>query len=223
MSTGRGPAECAWALSKIYAIFSKEAESNGVNIVVLERERGDEPNTLKSISMEVEGEKLNDFLDQWIGTIKWIGKSPYRTMHKRTNWFIGVFELKPTGDFNVNDKDIEYQSMRSSGAGGQHVNKVSSAIRAIHKPTGISAIGKERRSQLQNKKAAKERLLQKLQIERIKSLKEDISKTWNNHNLVERGKSVRTFSFVKGRKDDKDKSYKKKRSQLKKDMRNLLD
>ena len=223
MSTGRGPAECAWALSKIYAIFSKEAERDGINIEVLSRERGDEPNTLKSISMEVEGENLDVFLKCWLGTIKWVGKSPYRTMHKRTNWFIGVFELKPPSDFEVREKDIEYQSMRSSGAGGQHVNKVSSAIRAIHKPTGVSAIGKERRSQLQNKKMAKERLLSKLRFERIKTIKQNVTESWSNHDMVERGKPVRTFTFVKGRKDDKTKSYKKKRSQLKKNLRDLLD
>jgi len=223
MSTGRGPVECAWALSKIYSIFNKEAEEDGVKIHVHSRERGDEPNTLKSITMEVEGKKLDSFLEKWLGTIKWVGRSPYRTMHKRSNWFIGVFELKSSVNLNVNESDIEYQSMRSSGAGGQHVNKVSSAIRAVHKPTGVSAIGKERRSQLQNKKAAKERLLNKLNEERIKRIKGEVTQTWNNHDSVQRGKPVRTFTFTKGRKEDKRKSFKKKRNQLKKDMRDLLE
>ncbi len=223
MSTGRGPAECAWALSKIYAIFSKEAASNNIKINVLDRERGEQPNTLKSISMELIGVDLDSFLKLWIGSIKWVGRSPYRTMHKRSNWFIGVFELDQLSDFDVDEKDIEYQSMRSSGAGGQHVNKVSSAIRATHKPSGISAVGKERRSQLQNKKAAKERLLNKLSLERLKTVKSNLSDAWNNHTMIERGKPVRTFSFIKGRKDDKSKSYKKKRNQLKKDIRDLLE
>ncbi len=222
MSTGRGPAECAWALSKIYSIFSKEAESQSIKIDVLDRERGEEPNTLKSITMEVSGKELDFFLKLWLGTIKWVGRSPYRTMHKRSNWFIGVFEFAKSSDFKIDEKDIEYQSMRSSGAGGQHVNKVSSAIRATHKPTGISAMGKERRSQLQNKKAAKERLLNKLSLERLNAVKRKISDSWSNHTMVERGKPVRTFTFVKGRKDDQSKSFKKKRNQLKKDMRDLL-
>lgn len=223
MSTGRGPAECAWALSKIYAIFSKEAESQSIKIEVLAREKGDQPNTLKSVSMKIIGDNLNDFLKQWLGTIKWVGRSPYRTMHKRSNWFIGVFELDLTSDSKINEKDIEYQTMRSSGAGGQHVNKVSSAIRAIHKPTGVWAIGKERRSQLQNKKMAKERLLLKLNTQHLSTVKKEIKDSWNNHNLIERGKPVRTFTFVKGKKDDKNKSYKKTRAKLKKDIRDLLE
>lgn len=223
MTIGRGPVECAWALSKIYAIFNKEAEREGLMTNVLSRERGEESNTLKSVTVEMEGKGLDSFLKNWLGTIKWVGRSPYRTMHKRTNWFIGVFELQSYSNFQIDDKDIEYQTMRSSGAGGQHVNKVSSAIRAIHIPTGVSAIGKERRSQLQNKKNAKERLLEKLDAERIKSIKNEVSNTWNNHNMVERGKSIRTFTFIKGRKDDKVKSFKKKRNQLKRDMRNLLE
>ena len=96
-----------------------------------------------------------------------LDKVSFRKMHKRKNWFIGIFEMMQQKNTSISEKDIQYQAMRSSGAGGQHVNKVSSAIRATHVPTGIGTVAMDSRSQHQNKKLATERLLKKLEDETL--------------------------------------------------------
>ncbi|MGB0871384.1 MAG: peptide chain release factor H [Flavobacteriales bacterium] len=222
MTIGQGPAECSWALPKIFNIFKREAEDLSIKIAVINRIVGDETNTVKSLTIELSGNHLSTFCKRWLGSIKWQGKSPYRRNHKRKNWFIGVFEIDGTTTMKFKDEDVEYQAMRSSGAGGQHVNKVNSAIRAVHLPTGISAIGKERRSQLQNKKQAKERLLEKLKKNQFEQVKENAEINWLNHYKVERGKAVRTFVFEKNKREPK-KNYKSKRNQLKNDLRTKLE
>ena len=134
-----------------------------------------------------------NIIQPWLGTIQWIGQSPFRKNHKRKNWFIGFFELKKQKLIEFNEKEVRYQSMRSSGAGGQHVNKVSSAVRVIHVPTGIRAVSMDSRSQLQNKKTAFLRLKEKLaEINQGKNNEITIDK-WSNHLELERGNPVKIF------------------------------
>ncbi len=99
------------------------------------------------------------FAARRIGTIEWIGNSPFRAGHRRRNWFVGV-ALAPEPDAvpNLKDADIDYQAMRASGPGGQHVNKADSAVRATHQPTGLVATAQEQRSQHANRKLARLKL-----------------------------------------------------------------
>ena len=139
------------------------------------------------------GKNVRSIIQPWLGTIQWIGQSPFRKNHKRKNWFIGFFEIKKQKLIEFNEKKVRYQSMRSSGAGGQHVNKVSSAVRATHVPTGIQAVSMDSRSQLQNKKTALLRLKEKLaEINQGKSYETIIDK-WSNHLELERGNPVKVF------------------------------
>ena len=85
------------------------------------------------------------------GTVQWICQSLIRPHHKRKNWFICVSILKDEITID-NNQDIKYEVFRSSGKGGQNVNKVSTAIRAIHIPTGLSVVCMDQRNQPQNKK-----------------------------------------------------------------------
>jgi peptide chain release factor len=110
--------------------------------------------------------------------------------------------------------------MRSSGAGGQHVNKVSSAIRATHIPTGIAVVAMDSRSQHQNKKLATERLLKKLEEENLRQLKNHVGSQWENQLNIQRGNPVRIFTGSDFKKNKVRQDYKGIRQQLKIDLRN---
>jgi peptide chain release factor len=166
------------------------------------------------------GKDATEFTDSWVGTIQWIGKSTFRKFHKRSNWFIGIFEVDAIQSNTFSEKDIQYQAMRSSGAGGQHVNKVSSAIRATHVPTGISVVSMDSRSQHQNKKLATERLLLKLNEAQLNLLKQQFQSQWTNQLAVERGNPIRTFEGSDFKKLKVEKKFKAVRQQLKNELKN---
>ena len=189
ITSGRGPEECSWVVKQLLKIFLEEAKQKSIETHLLSEEEGIGETAL----ILLEAKNLDAFVDSWVGTILWIGQSPFRKFHKRKNWFVGIFEVEKTNALEILEKDIHYQTMRSSGAGGQHVNKVSSAVRAIHVPTGISAMASDSRSQHQNKKLATERLMQKFQNEAASLYKNDIQNQWNNQLQIERGNPVRVF------------------------------
>ena len=149
-TAGRGPAECTWVVAKVLKTFIKNSSNVGISYTILHQEKGVENGTVQSVSLQLKGQNLTLFLKDWLGTIQWIGKSTFRKYHKRKNWFIGCFELKELKTLEVFERDIEFQAIRSSGPGGQHVNKVSSAVRAKHIPTGVQVLVSESRSQHQN-------------------------------------------------------------------------
>jgi peptide chain release factor len=198
----------------------EEAEEQQLEITLLQREVGQENGTVETATISVKGKKAAIFDTSWTGTIQWIGQSQFRKMHKRKNWFIGVFEIEPQKNAVISENDIQYQAMRSSGAGGQHVNKVSSAIRATHLPTGIASVAMDSRSQHQNKKLATERLLKKLEDEMLQHLKDHVGKQWENQLNIQRGNPIRTFTGTDFKKNKITKSYKGARLKLKNDLRN---
>ncbi len=94
ITSGRGPLECQWVVAKILKVFLEEAKQNKIEYEILHREKGDENLTLKSISILLKGKEPDLFLKGWLGSICWQGKSTFRKLHKRSNWFVGVFELE---------------------------------------------------------------------------------------------------------------------------------
>jgi len=220
ITAGRGPAECTWVVAQVLKKVLEEAQVQELETILLQRESGQENGTIETASIAVKGKNAEQFVKSWIGTIQWIGQSQFRKMHKRKNWFIGIFEIEPQINVLVSESDIQYQAMRSSGAGGQHVNKVSSAIRATHIPTGIAVVSMESRSQHQNKKLATERLLIKLEDEKLVQLKSHVGKQWENQLNIERGNPVRVFTGSDFKKNKIEQSYKVTRQKLKNDLRN---
>ena len=219
ITAGRGPAECTWVVAQVLKKVLDEARDQNLETVLLQREAGEENGTIETASVAIKGKNANEFADSWIGTIQWIGQSQFRKMHKRKNWFIGIFEIESQKNVSVSENDIQYQAMRSSGAGGQHVNKVSSAIRATHIPTGIAVVAMDSRSQHQNKKLATERLLKKLEGETLQQLKNHVGKQWENQLNIQRGNPIRVFSGSDFKKNTIEKSYKGIRQKLKTDLR----
>lgn len=220
ITAGRGPAECTWVVAQVLKKILDEAQEQGLESILLQREIGQENGTVETATIAVKGQNAGTFTNSWIGTIQWIGQSQFRKMHKRKNWFIGIFEIEAQKNASISENDIQYQAMRSSGAGGQHVNKVSSAIRATHIPTGIAVVSMDSRSQHQNKKLATERLLKKLEDETLQQLKNHVGKQWENQLNIQRGNPARVFTGSDFKKNKFEKSYKGTRQKLKTDLRN---
>ncbi|WP_336963577.1 peptide chain release factor H [Chryseobacterium contaminans] len=220
ITSGRGPLECQWVVSKVLKAFLEETKDNNIDCEIIHRENGDVNMTVKSITVLLKGKNLNEFLKTWLGTICWEGKSTFRKLHKRSKWFIGIFELENLEAVNFNERDIRFQTARSQGSGGQNVNKVNTAVRATHIPTNESVFVQDTRSQLQNKNLSVIRLKEKVMGTYIQQLEHRMKETWNQHLQVERGNSVRTFSGTDFKSNYQDKSYKKQRNVLKQNLKN---
>jgi peptide chain release factor len=220
ITSGRGPLECQWVVAKVLKVFLEEAKYNNIDYEIIHRENGDENLTLKSVTILLQSKDLNEFLKNWLGSICWTGKSTFRKLHKRSNWFIGVFELEGLEKIDFNEKDIQFQTTRSQGSGGQNVNKVNTAVRATHLPTGQSVFVQDSRSQLENKKLSIIRLKEKVMEQNIIQLQKRMQETWNNHLQVQRGNPIRTFSGTDFKKNYQEKSFKKQRNVLKNELKN---
>jgi len=220
ITAGRGPAECTWVVAQVLKKVLEEAQQLQLEAFLLHRQPGSENGTVETATVSIKGKDVTAFVNSWVGTIQWIGQSQFRKMHKRKNWFIGIFEVEKQKSWTISENEIQYQAMRSSGAGGQHVNKVSSAIRATHLPTGIAVVAMDSRSQHQNKKLATERLLKKLESETLQQLKNHVGKQWENQLNIQRGNPTRTFAGTDFKKNKIEKSYKGTRRKLKTDLRN---
>ncbi len=197
LTSGRGPHECTWVVAQVFRELQIECNLAGIEILIYSKVDGILPNTIASLLIELKGESINPFVQSWIGTIQWIGQSPFRKMHKRRNWFIGVNKVSIPDPNKLLDKDILYQVMRSSGAGGQHVNKVNSCVRATHVPSGLNAMAMDTRSQHQNKQLAYERLKSKFNQESYSSFHKAMDDVWLNQMQIERGNSIRIYEGTK--------------------------
>ena len=221
-TAGRGPSECCWVVAKVLKAFIKAVVEHKITYDILHKENGIENATIQSVSVQLKGNNLSLFLKDWMGTIQWIGKSTFRKYHKRKNWFIGCFELEYNNELTIQKKDIEFQAIRSSGPGGQHVNKVSSAVRAKHNTTGIQVLVSESRSQHQNKKIAVQRLKTLIGNHNINQLQNTIKQEWENHLDLERGNPVKVFVGTDFKVKNNKKRFKTTRNQLKSDLRKQL-
>ena len=186
ISSGSGPAECELAVGKFLRALMEEFP----DIEVLEKTNGRVRGCFRSV--QISSETDLSFLE---GTVLWICKSPYRPHHGRKNWFVDVslchavsVECK-----KFDESDVRFETFRSGGKGGQHVNKVETGVRAVHVPTGISAICTEERSQHMNKQTALKRLREAVES-RIAAREASVkSKNRLEHTRIERGNPVRVY------------------------------
>lgn len=190
-SAGMGPDECTLAVAKAVKQFINEASKLSVKIEIVESVLGDKPNTFRSVLIAIDGSQSQQLIDRWLGTVQWVCQSPYRPYHKRKNWFIGVTCLE--NPCLINDSAIEFSTMKSSGAGGQHVNKTESAVRATHITSGISVKVQSERSQHANKRLAKLLLAHKLAEHEANQYKQQQNKRQQFHYSIVRGNSCLLF------------------------------
>lgn len=190
-SSARGPAECSLAVAKAVTQFLSEASKLSVTTEIVESVLGEKPNTFRSVLISVDGLQSEPLIQRWLGTIQWICQSPYRQTHKRKNWFIGVTCLE--NPLQIIDSNIEFTTTKSSGAGGQHVNKTESAVRATHIATGISVKVQTERSQHANKRLAKLLLAHKLAQYEANTHQQHKAERQQFHYSVPRGNSSLVF------------------------------
>ena len=192
VTSGNGPAECQQAVASVLDAMRNEAElialdfdTNGVRT----------KHGYKSAVVLVSGADAEAFADNWRGTIQWRSQSNLRPTHKRANWFIGVFDLPEPVQTpeRIQARDVVIETFRAGGPGGQHQNTTDSAVRATHRPTGLTAVAREERSQHRNKSLALERLEHLISAQAAAD--EAAQKASRNelHHALERGNPVRCF------------------------------
>ena len=223
ITAGHGPLECQWVVAKVLKVFLQEATQKGIDYTIVSREEGDANLTIKSVTVQLKGKELSAFLKSWLGTVCWVGKSTFRKFHQRSNWYIGVFVLDQLHRQPFSERDVQFQTTRSQGNGGQNVNKVNSAVRATHLPSGVSVFAQDSRSQLDNKKLALNRLREKLAEIELQLLAQQAQHHWNNHTQVQRGNPVRTLNGSDFKSTYVEKSYKKERAAAKKEVSQFAD
>jgi len=199
LSSAHGPTECCLAVSLGIKRLVKEADKENVTLTLLEQENGSYADTVKSALFKLQGNASLALAKKWNGTLQWICQSPYRTKHKRKNWFfMGSFTQHDQSikEMNISIDEIKFEMCRSSGPGGQHVNKTSSAVRATHLISGISVKVQSERSQHANKRLAKVLIDRKLLEKSQQKQEAEKSSRHKSHHAIERGNAIRIFKGI---------------------------
>ena len=195
---GTGGTEAQDWAEMLYRMYNKWAQAHGMTVEVLDYQDGDEAG-MKSASMMVKGANAYGLLKSENGVHRLVRVSPFDANARRQTSFASLEvmpELDNTIQVDIRPEDIEMQVYRSSGAGGQHINKTSSAVRLIHKPTGVVVSCQTQRSQFQNRDYAMEMLKAKLyQIAKQQHM-DKIDDIKGVQNEIAWGHQIRSYVFM---------------------------
>lgn len=193
ITAGRGPEECQRAVWLALHALEKVLQQAQFGVNLLDATPGGRSNTLHSALIAVEGNNAEPILSSWRGTLQWTCPSPFRPHCGRKNWFFSIETFESPQHLVLNEGDFKIETLRSSGPGGQHVNKTESAVRMTHLPTGLTVMAQEERSQMQNRRLATARLMALLDTRNSDLQREHQQNRWQSHNSLERGNAVRVF------------------------------
>ena len=195
---GAGGTEAQDWAQMLYRMYTRWAERHGFVYKILDYEDGDEAG-IKSAAISIEGENAYGLLKSENGVHRLVRVSPFDANARRQTSFAAIEvmpELENDESIEIRDEDIEMQVYRASGAGGQHVNKTSSAVRLIHKPTGIVVASQQERSQFQNKDNCMKMLRAKLLELKAQQHAEKISDIKGIQLKIEWGSQIRSYVFM---------------------------
>ncbi len=197
LHAGAGGTEaCDWC-QMLYRMYCRYAEKSGFKVTEIDRLAGDGAG-LKSVDFKVEGENAYGYLKAEIGVHRLVRISPFDANKRRQTSFASAEVMPEVEDDNeivIKDEDIRIDVYRSSGAGGQKVNKTETAIRITHFPTGIVVTCQNERSQLQNKEMAFKYLRSKLLEKQIEQRMADEAALKGEAKKIEWGSQIRSYVF----------------------------
>ena len=195
LHAGTGGTEaCDW-VNMLYRMYTRWAEKKGFSVEVLDYLDGEEAG-IKSVTFQVNGENAYGYLKSEKGVHRLVRISPFNAQGKRQTSFVSLDvmpDIEEDLDIEINPEDLRIDTYRSSGAGGQHINKTSSAIRITHLPTGIVVQCQNERSQFQNKDKAMQMLKAKLYLLKQEENAEKLSDIRGEIKDIAWGNQIRSY------------------------------
>ena len=195
LNAGAGGTEsCDWC-GMLYRMYTRWAEKKGFSVEVLDYLDGEEAG-IKSVTFQINGENAYGYLKSEKGVHRLVRISPFNAQGKRQTSFVSLDvmpDIEEDLDIEINPEDLRIDTYRSSGAGGQHINKTSSAIRITHLPTGIVVQCQNERSQFQNKDKAMQMLKAKLYLLKQQEQEQKLSGIQGELTEIGWGNQIRSY------------------------------